>query len=95
MPTQGVTDWYIVEAVTEVRARWLGHRLRAEINISVRSEIWVEAGHAVAQEARHELLHHVGYLSDATVHVDPLSASGEEHHRITEHNHDGLPTHSH
>ena len=35
------------------------------------------------------------YLSNATIHIDPATASGETHHRIAEHVHDGLPAHSH
>ncbi|MEW6248416.1 MAG: cation diffusion facilitator family transporter [Nitrospirota bacterium] len=84
-----------VEDVTEVRIRGLGHRLLAEVNIAVRSDLSVERGHAIAQEVRHQLLHHLQYLSNAVIHVDPLSASGEAHHRIINHKHDQLPTHSH
>lgn len=84
-----------VREVTEVRVRWVGHRLSAEINIAVDSNLSVEAGHRVAHEVRHELLHHLPYLGNATIHVDPVSASGEHHHRIREHHHGELPTHSH
>jgi cation diffusion facilitator family transporter len=84
-----------VRDITEVRVRWLGHRLHAEVNITVDVELSVQKGHEVAKEARHQLLHHVRYLSDAIVHVDPANAPGEEHHRIAEHTHDGFSTHSH
>jgi len=84
-----------VEDITEVRVRWLGHRLLAEVNVAVQSELSVEGGHAIAQEVRHQLLHHLHYLSTAVIHVDPVSASGEAHHRIIDHTHDELPTHSH
>ena len=84
-----------VEDVAEVRARWLGHRLRAEVNVAVDPERSVEEGHAVAREVNHRLLHHLSYLSGAVVHVDPTQEAGEEHHRIPAHSHDGLPTHSH
>ncbi|MCK9630443.1 MAG: cation diffusion facilitator family transporter [Methanoregula sp.] len=84
-----------VVEITEVRIRWLGHRLHAEINITVGSSLSVESGHAIAKEFRHELLHHLRYLSDATIHVDPVSASGQDYHHIAEHDHDGLPVHSH
>jgi cation diffusion facilitator family transporter len=84
-----------VEEITEVRVRWLGHRLLAEVNIAVQSDLSVERGHAIAQEVRHQLLHHLHYLSNAVIHVDPVSASGEAHHRIIHHEHDHLPTHSH
>jgi len=84
-----------VLAVTDVRVRWLGHRLYAEINISVDPSLTVSAGHAIAMAFRHDLLHHLRYLSDATIHVDPSTESGSGHHRIAEHTHEGLPPHSH
>ena len=84
-----------VRDIAQVRARWLGHRLHAEINIAVDAELSVPAGHAIATELRHQLLHQLQYLANATIHVDPLDASGEEHHSIAEHAHDGLPAHSH
>jgi cation diffusion facilitator family transporter len=84
-----------VEKVTDVRARWLGHRLRAELNIAVAPHLEVTQGHAIAKEVRHELMHHVGYLSDAMIYVDPSEEAGEKFHRIVEHSHDNLPVHSH
>jgi cation diffusion facilitator family transporter len=84
-----------VVEVTETRVRWLGHRMLAEVNVAVPSGLSVEEGHAVAVQVRHQLLHRLQYLSDATVHVDPDTASGQEHHRMPEHRHDDLPVHSH
>lgn len=84
-----------VRSITEVRARWLGHRLHAEVNLAVSPELSVIEGHAIAVEARHQLLHHLPYLSNATIHVDPANHSGEEHHCIADHTHDGLSAHSH
>lgn len=86
---EGVAD------VAEVRARWVGHRLRAEVNVAVDPELSVAEGHAVAREVNHRLTHELGYLDSAVVHVDPWQESGEEHHRFVAHSHDGLPTHSH
>src|SRR5215207_7421210 len=84
-----------VEDVAEVRARWVGHRLRAEVNVAVDPERSVAEGHAIAREVNHQLLHHLSYLSGAVIHVDPVQEAGEEHHRIVTHTHDGLPPHSH
>jgi cation diffusion facilitator family transporter len=84
-----------VEGVTDLRVRWLGHRLHAEVNVTVNPNLTVEAGHQIAVEVRHQLMHHLGYLANATVHVDPANAPGEAHHHIFEHTHDGLPVHSH
>jgi len=84
-----------VEDISEVRARWLGHRLRAEVNIAVDPELSVEEGHAIARELNHRLMHDLRYLEAAVVHVDPAQESGEEYHRVEEHSHDELPRHSH
>jgi cation diffusion facilitator family transporter len=84
-----------VEDVSEVRARWLGHRLHAEVNVAVDPDLSVSEGHAIARELNHQLLHHLSYLSGAVIHVDPVQEAGEEHHRVDAHSHDGLPTHSH
>jgi len=84
-----------VEDVSEVRVRWLGHRLHAELNLAVSPTLSIEQGHDIATKVRHELLHELRYLSNATIHIDPSTASGEQHHHIAEHSHDGLPVHSH
>lgn len=84
-----------VKAVTDVRARWLGHRLHAEVNITLPSDISVRDAHAIAEEVRHQLLHHLKFLSLVVIHVDPEEKSGERYHCIEQHSHDGLPMHSH
>ena len=84
-----------VKEVSDVRVRWLGHRMHAEVNLAVDPTVSVEEGHDIALEAQHELLHHLDYLSSATIHVDPTSASGEDHHRVAEHQHGDLSVHAH
>jgi cation diffusion facilitator family transporter len=84
-----------VRECSEVRVRWLGHRLQAEVSIAVGPRLTVEKGHKIALEVRHQLLHRLRYLSHVTVHIDPADASGEKHHRVMQHNHDNLPVHSH
>jgi cation diffusion facilitator family transporter len=84
-----------VAEVTEARVRWIGHRLHAELNVAVNPALSIEQAHEIAIKVRHTLLHQLQYLSNATIHLDPLTASGETHHRIREHAHDELPTHSH
>jgi cation diffusion facilitator family transporter len=92
---QAAADVEGVEDVAEVRARWVGHRLRAEVNVAVDPDLSVAVGHTIAREVNHRLLHELRYLDAAVVHVDPVQETGEEHHRISAHSHDGLPPHSH
>ena len=73
-----------VVAVTEVRARWMGHRLLAQVRLSVDGSIPLTGAHDIAEIAQHELLHYVSKLSDAIIHVDP-AATGLDPHATTAH----------
>jgi cation diffusion facilitator family transporter len=73
-----------VVAVTEVRARWMGHRLLAQVRLSVDGALPVTNAHEIAEVAHHELLHHVPNLSDAIIHVDPVGV-GVDPHAATAH----------
>jgi cation diffusion facilitator family transporter len=67
-----------VLAVGAVRLRWVGHRMRAECEISVRADLSVAQGHAIAVDAEHRLLHALPRLTAALVHADPHT-DGSEH----------------
>jgi cation diffusion facilitator family transporter len=84
-----------VQEVTQVRARWLGHWLHAELNITVNPQLSVAQGHAIATDARHQLMQHLPHLANTIIHVDPLDASGEEHHRMPKDRHDHGLAHTH
>jgi cation diffusion facilitator family transporter len=60
-----------VEHATDVKARWSGHRLLAELCIDVDPALTVVQGHELADQVRDELREHVPRLVEATVHVDP------------------------
>jgi cation diffusion facilitator family transporter len=84
-----------VKEVSDVRTRWIGHRLHAELSVTVPDTASVREGHDIAGEVRHQLLHRLPHLRSATVHVDPEGYGGGRHHRIEHHSHDGLPMHGH
>ncbi|MBI5391331.1 cation transporter [Candidatus Woesearchaeota archaeon] len=71
-----------VKDVSEVRVRWLGHRMHAEINIAVAPKISVEKAHTISMALRKRLLDHLHYLSGVTIHIDPQDASGEKYHEL-------------
>ncbi|MEW2286912.1 cation diffusion facilitator family transporter [Streptomyces sp. NPDC047841] len=66
-----------VRGVGELRLRWIGHRLRAELTVVVDGEATLRQAHAVAVETEHALLHAVPRLTAALVHADPAPAPGE------------------
>ena len=83
-----------VADVTDVRARWVGHRLHVEVSVAVPGTATVAQGHAIAKEVRHQLLHHLPHLGGVAIHVDPQEEAGERH-RLGTHAHDGLAPHRH
>jgi len=74
-----------VESEPEVRIRWIGHQLWADVLVMVNSERSLADAHAVAEEARHRLLHDVPRLAHVSVHVDPCEHTGLDHHSTTAH----------
>ena len=74
-----------VEDVETVRIRWIGHELRAEIDLVADATLTLVDAHAIAERAHHELLHEVPRLAAATIHVNP---SGDGHHEHTAHHRD-------
>jgi cation diffusion facilitator family transporter len=84
-----------VTGVTEVRARWLGHRLRADVTISVRPELRVDAAHEIAKTVAHQLQHHLPFLSSAIVQVDPATDATASQHGQDAHALDDGQTHAH
>ena len=76
-----------VEEVTEVRARWIGHRMHAEVNITVMPQLTVAQAHSIASQVHRELMHKLQFLERAVIHTDPVGASGEDHHFREHHDH--------
>jgi cation diffusion facilitator family transporter len=71
-----------VLAVEELRLRWSGHRVRAEVGVAVDARLDVVAAHDIATAVQHRLLHDVPRLVAATVHVGP---HGGDHHAVLAH----------
>jgi cation diffusion facilitator family transporter len=75
-----------VRRVGAVRMRWVGHALRAEVDIAVDHRMSLIEAHAVAVEAEHRLIHEVARLRAATVHADPDGPRDADHHApLTDH----------
>jgi cation diffusion facilitator family transporter len=74
-----------IETVDSVRIRWIGHELRAEAEIVSDADLTFPAAHAIAEEARHRLLHEVPRLADALIHTSPCAHDGDDGHAATAH----------
>jgi cation diffusion facilitator family transporter len=77
-----------VQEVTELRMRWLGHRLQAEVRMTVDRDLDVASAHDIADVVERALMDELPLLSGAIVHVNPCDhhvgavahAEPAEHH---------------
>lgn len=60
--------------IRELRIRWIGHTLRAEIDATVDPNLTVTEAHDVAHHAERHLLRQVPRLIGATIHTGPAGA---------------------
>ena len=74
-----------VQGVDRVSIRWVGHELRAEVEVIADSDLSIVEGHRIAEEAHHRLLHEIPKLARATVHTSPCTHQGVDHHATTSH----------
>jgi cation diffusion facilitator family transporter len=74
-----------VHEVQNVRMRWIGHRLNADLHITVDEELTTLASHAIAEEVQHNLMHAEPKLATIMVHVDPCGHGGTDAHHLTDH----------
>jgi cation diffusion facilitator family transporter len=89
---EAVRDVPGVRSVDSVQLRWIGHRMHAEITLTVDDKLSVVKAHTIADEAQHQLIHQVPRLDDATVHVNPSTRPGIDHHTATGHHRTWPPT---
>ncbi|HVA09077.1 MAG TPA: cation diffusion facilitator family transporter [Acidimicrobiales bacterium] len=69
--TDAVTSVTGVTEVRELRIRWIGHTLRAEVDATVDPALSVTQAHNIAHHAETHLLDRVRRLTAANVHVSP------------------------
>lgn len=74
-----------VLGVGEVRMRWVGHALRAELAVTVDAALTVEQAHRIAHDVEHQLVHAVARLTAATVHTEPATTAQADHRVLAHH----------
>ncbi len=82
---QVATNIVGVQHVHDVRVRWLGHQLQAELHIVVDEDLSTRESHSVAEAVRHALFHDQPRLTMISAHVDPCGHSGTDPHSTNEH----------
>jgi cation diffusion facilitator family transporter len=69
-----------VQAVDDIRLRWVGHELQAELNITVDQDLPVATAHRIAETVRQDLIRHLARLTQVRIHVDPCGHDGSDPH---------------
>lgn len=72
--TAVVTSVAGIGGVREIRVRWVGHTLRAEVDATVDFALSVTEAHDLAHHAEAHLLQRVPRLTAATIHTSPVGA---------------------
>jgi len=67
-----------IDAVRELRIRWIGHSLRAEVDATVAPTLSLTDAHDLAHHAEAHLLGQVRRLTAATVHTSPAGAHTDQ-----------------
>lgn len=66
-----LADRFGVQSVRQVRMRWVGHRLEADVELDVDPRLTLAEAHRLAHDAEHQLAHAIPTLSHAIVHAYP------------------------
>jgi cation diffusion facilitator family transporter len=74
-----------VIAVTDVRARWVGHTLHVVMNIEVDANLTLAKAHAIAEEVRHRIFHEIKGVSEVIIHTDPAGTGVDYHEAMAHH----------
>ncbi|MEV4055210.1 cation diffusion facilitator family transporter [Amycolatopsis sp. NPDC049688] len=69
----------------DLRMRWIGHHLRAELAVTVAADLTVEAAHALAHEVEHRLLHTIPRLTAVVIHTEPATGADRAHETVAHH----------
>lgn len=62
-----------IQNVHQARARWLGHRIHADLHVTLDRRLSVAEAHAIVERVQAALADHVPSFGEATIHVCPCS----------------------
>ncbi|WP_068471059.1 cation diffusion facilitator family transporter [Candidatus Protochlamydia phocaeensis] len=70
-----------VKEVKNVRLRWLGHYLYAEMTLTINGALPIKEGHQIAERVHQLLLQQLQFLSQANIRIEPApSLYGDNYH---------------
>jgi len=76
-----------VSRVPEVKARWMGHRLHADVSIALPGNSTIADGAQIAEAVRGELFEHLPALADAHIRLADAEEGAHDHSKPHSHAH--------
>ena len=68
----------LVRQVLSIRARWIGHRLTAELDLAFDPQVSLQEAHKITTEFEAELFEHVPALASARIRARPFDAAAPD-----------------
>jgi divalent metal cation (Fe/Co/Zn/Cd) transporter len=75
--TAAISSVRDIDAINDLRIRWLGHTMRVEADVTVDADLTQRQAHDIAHHAEQHLLSRVPRLTAATIHTSPSGAHPE------------------
>jgi cation diffusion facilitator family transporter len=60
-----------IKEILNIKARWSGHQLLAEVYIRIDSDLSFIEAHNISEEVEHEIMDHIKYISNVIVDIEP------------------------
>jgi divalent metal cation (Fe/Co/Zn/Cd) transporter len=62
-----------VQDVHQARARWLGHKIHADLHVTIDRRLSVADAHAIVERVQQALAERIPAFGEATIHICPCS----------------------
>jgi cation diffusion facilitator family transporter len=74
-----------VEGVHDLKARRAGRALLVQLHLDLPPDLPLRDAHAVAEQVRHEIMHHDSQVAAVEIHLDPAGEHDEAHRETAHH----------
>lgn len=74
-----------VEGVHDLKARRAGRVLLVQLHVDLPPDLPLRDAHAIAEQVRHEIMHHDAQVASVQIHLDPAGEHDEAHRETAHH----------
>ena len=74
-----------VEGVHDLKARRAGRIVLVQLHVDLPPDLPLRDAHAIAEQVRHEIMHHDPQVASVQIHVDPAGEHDEAHRETAHH----------